>query len=191
MIRARLAGSTHEGASRFTSRPTVVWPDDSTANQRPIVPRLVDPTRGVWRQQFWAPSRRRAEAAGSCTARPVRRHGPTCLRRPRARRARVRRHRCGPATDRHRQGAHRRRRADLLAHDLRHRRVSLWHRLGLSWAEIGGWSGSGRSRSPPTSTRTSPPPTAKWTGPPCSTRRTPAHHRARVASRRCGCLRSS
>jgi integrase len=26
-------------------------------------------------------------------------------------------------------------------HDLLHRRISLWHRLGVSWAEIGSWVG--------------------------------------------------
>jgi len=30
-------------------------------------------------------------------------------------------------------------------HDLRHRRISLWHRAGVSWAEIGAWAGQ-RSR---------------------------------------------
>ena len=26
-------------------------------------------------------------------------------------------------------------------HDLRHRRISVWHRAGISWAEIGRWVG--------------------------------------------------
>ena len=26
-------------------------------------------------------------------------------------------------------------------HDLRHRRISVWHRAGISWAEIGKWVG--------------------------------------------------
>lgn len=26
-------------------------------------------------------------------------------------------------------------------HDLRHRRISLWHREGVSWAQIGEWAG--------------------------------------------------
>jgi integrase len=26
-------------------------------------------------------------------------------------------------------------------HDLRHRRISLWHRAGVSWAQIGEWAG--------------------------------------------------
>lgn len=30
-------------------------------------------------------------------------------------------------------------------HDLRHRRISLWHRAGISWAQIGDWAGQ-RSR---------------------------------------------
>ena len=26
-------------------------------------------------------------------------------------------------------------------HDLRHRRISLWHRAGVSWAQVGEWAG--------------------------------------------------
>jgi integrase len=26
-------------------------------------------------------------------------------------------------------------------HDLRHRRISLWHRQGVDWARIGDWAG--------------------------------------------------
>ena len=41
-------------------------------------------------------------------------------------------------------------------HDLRHRRVSLWHRHGVSWAEIGQWVGQLPAPTPPPTRQSAP-----------------------------------